>query len=132
MRLPTEWEWQQAATGGDPSKEYPWGDWQQGCANTFESKLGRMTAVGLYPQGASAQGVLDLAGNAWEGCLNKFDTPKDVTPGGDARRVLRGGSWYDGRGPARERLAVIPTSCPFPAPPGSSRHRERRYRFRSS
>ena len=25
IRLPTEWEWQQAATGGDPNNEYPWG-----------------------------------------------------------------------------------------------------------
>lgn len=23
IRLPTEWEWQQAATGGDPTSEYP-------------------------------------------------------------------------------------------------------------
>ena len=28
VRLPTEWEWQQAATGGDPAREYPWeADW---------------------------------------------------------------------------------------------------------
>jgi hypothetical protein len=25
VRLPTEWEWQQAATGGNPANEYPWG-----------------------------------------------------------------------------------------------------------
>jgi formylglycine-generating enzyme required for sulfatase activity len=25
VRLPTEWEWQQAATGGNPASEYPWG-----------------------------------------------------------------------------------------------------------
>jgi formylglycine-generating enzyme required for sulfatase activity len=101
VRLPTEWEWQQAATGGDPRNEFPWGEWQEGRANTDESELGRTTAVGLYPQGASAQGVLDLAGNTWEWCLNKFDTPSDVTAGGDARRVVRGGSWSSNRRHAR-------------------------------
>lgn len=29
IRLPTEWEWQQATTGGDPQREYPWnGGWE--------------------------------------------------------------------------------------------------------
>jgi len=54
VRLPTEWEWQQAATGGNPAYEYPWGDaWQPGYANTRESGVSRTTAVGIYPQGAS-------------------------------------------------------------------------------
>jgi formylglycine-generating enzyme required for sulfatase activity len=93
VRLPTEWEWQQAATGGDPKNQYPWGKWEEGRANTFESEIGRVTAVGLYPHGRSAQGVPDLAGNVMEWCLNRYDSPKDVRLGGDARRVVRGGSW---------------------------------------
>ncbi len=52
--------------------------------------------MGLYPQGASPYGVLDLAGNVWEWCLNKYDNPADTALGGESRRVLRGGSWdYD-------------------------------------
>jgi formylglycine-generating enzyme required for sulfatase activity len=110
VRLPTEWEWQQAATGGDPGRQHPWGAWQEGHANTYESNLFRVTAVGLYPQGCSAQGVIDLAGNTWEWCLNKFDSPHDVTPGGDARRVVRGGSWHFFRDLARcaSRLVLDP------------------------
>ena len=93
VRLPTEWEWQQAATGGDPHKDYPWGDWDEGRANTNESHLSRTTAAGMYPGGVSAQGALDLAGDVWEWCLNQYDKPNDLSEGGDARRVVRGGSW---------------------------------------
>ena len=51
VRLPTEPEWQQAATGGNPGNEYPWGPaWVDGCANTDESRLSRTTAVGMYPR----------------------------------------------------------------------------------
>jgi len=96
LRLPTEWEWQQAATGGKAQRVYPWGEWREGCANTDESQLGRTTAVGVYPEGRSANGVFDLVGNTWEWCLNTYDTPKDVREDGTARRVVRGGSWgYD-------------------------------------
>ena len=94
VRLPTEWEWQQAATGGDAQNQYPWRrDWLENRANTVESDQGWMLAVGLYPTGASAQGIEDLAGNAWEWCLNKFEEPSDIGLEGNDRRVLRGGSW---------------------------------------
>ena len=94
VRLPTEWEWQQAATGGDPAREYPWGaDWRPEYTNTLESGLGRTTAVGLYPQGASPVGALDMSGNVWEWCLNEHDHPQRTGLSGTARRVVRGGSW---------------------------------------
>ena len=100
--LPTEWEWQQAATGGDSGREYPWaGDWDSIRANTYESELSRSTAVGLYPQGASPVGALDMAGNIWEWCLNEYDHPSRTALAGDARRVVRGGSWLDDREYAR-------------------------------
>lgn len=101
VRLPDEWQWQQAATGGDDSNVFPWGaDWdlkrEPYRANTFESLLRQATAVGMYPAGASRQGVLDMAGTVWEWCLNKFDQPKVTLSRADDfdSRVLRGGSWY--------------------------------------
>jgi hypothetical protein len=59
VRLPTEWEWQQAATGGNSANVYPWGPrWDANCANTFESDLQRSVAVGMYPRGNRSDPLL--------------------------------------------------------------------------
>ena len=108
VRLPNEFEWQQAATMGDASRVFPWGsDWEEDRCNSFESRLNRTTAVGIYPQGAvggDPEGVMDLAGNVWEWCLNKYRNPEDrqIDRTG-IYRVLHGGSWV--YGPENCRIA---------------------------
>lgn len=106
IRLPTEWEWQQTATGGDPEREYPWeGGWDGAYCNSDESPLRRTTAVGMYPQGATRQGVMDMAGNVWEWCVNEHESPERPAAvrihKGGGRRVLRGGSWLNAPGNLR-------------------------------
>jgi formylglycine-generating enzyme required for sulfatase activity len=93
IRLPTEWEWQQAASGGDQTKEFPWGaTWNTQLANTLESGLNRTTAVGMYPQGKSRDDVLDLSGNVWEWCLNTDNTSEGTIIESTSDRAARGGS----------------------------------------
>ena len=106
VRLPTEHEWQLAATGGDPDRLYPWGSELDeppfAYANTFEGRIQAhshltptTTAVGVFPLGRSPDGLMDMSGNAWEWCDSAFHRTQD-TGTDDGPRVVRGGSWVIG------------------------------------
>ncbi len=85
-RLPSLHEWERAARG-DEGWIFPWGnEFDSSKLNSHDQGPFDTQEVGLYPQGASPHGVLDMAGQVFEWIA--VDDSQN-------RAWLKGGSWDD-------------------------------------
>ena len=119
-RLPTEAEWEKAASWDPAENEqrvYPWGNafdetavnfCDQNCTEAqanpqVDDGFATTAPVGSFEAGRSSVGTYDMGGNVWEWVADWFNPTfygesPTVNPFGSregTEKVVRGGSWYD-------------------------------------
>jgi formylglycine-generating enzyme len=135
-RLPSEAKWEKAARGGNPGKNFSWGDTithsqanynSSGYAYDISPTRGHHPTYGTgntpytSPVGSfgdNGYGLKDMTGNVWEWCWDWYGSyPADG--GSDYRgpslgsvRVFRGGAWSDSANSGRvaRRFSNTPTN----------------------
>ncbi|MEE8166209.1 MAG: bifunctional serine/threonine-protein kinase/formylglycine-generating enzyme family protein [Myxococcota bacterium] len=84
-RLPTEDEWEFTARGKE-RRTFPWGDeWDPSRLRVSTGSAIGLEPVGSHPQGATPEGIQDMAGSAEEWTSSRT--------GAGEERIIKGGSW---------------------------------------
>lgn len=103
LRLPSESEWQMAASwhiksSVDLLRRFPWGDAMDAKrCNIWISGIGETVPVGQYETGCAPNGVLQLVGNVWEWLGTEFQISEDQSSapivGEMPMKAIRGGAF---------------------------------------
>lgn len=102
FRMPTEAEWQMAASwrirsSANVLRRYPWGDaLDVSKCNIWASGLARTVPVNAYANGAAPNGVCQLCGNVWEWTSSDFEMCDDEgnpVLGDMLMKSIRGGAY---------------------------------------
>jgi formylglycine-generating enzyme required for sulfatase activity len=84
-RLPTADEWEFSARG-EERRTFPWGDeWDPSRLRVSTGSAIGLRPVGSHPQGATPEGIQDMAGSAAEWTSTGTGAGED--------RIIKGGSW---------------------------------------
>lgn len=99
-RLPSEAEFEYAATSGGRNQKYPWGN-QAPTSELAVFGTGTTMPVCSRPKGNTAQGLCDMSGNVWQWVQDMYQKSYNGAPvdggafeGAGSYRVLRGGCFF--------------------------------------